>query len=256
MAYFILRLDDACPQMNQMKWHRMEELLDQYKIQPVAGIIPDNRDKIFTEDTDSRFWEKCRIWQEKHWTIAQHGLHHTLHTHTGSRFQMAVETATEMAGKPEDIQFKMILKGYEIMKSKGIIPVCFFAPCHTFDKNTVRALNRPRPRFLFVSDGYALRPYVKQHVIFLPAIFDTPHKITGRGVQTFIFHPNNMTDSDFCMLETFLKKHAHEFVNAQDFVTRWVYEKKNSGNQCGQGIIGRMIEYAVYFIRRARTWKR
>lgn len=62
MAYFILRLDDACPQMNQMKWHRMEELLDQYKIQPVAGIIPDNRDKIFTEDTDSRFWEKCRIW--------------------------------------------------------------------------------------------------------------------------------------------------------------------------------------------------
>lgn len=78
---YCIRLDDACPQMNAEKWARIERILDKYKVRPIVGVIPENRDPDFVAVADENFWEKACEWQKKGWTIALHGLHHELHFH-------------------------------------------------------------------------------------------------------------------------------------------------------------------------------
>ena len=60
MSQYILRLDDASDYMDVKKWQRMEELLDQYGIKPLVGVIPDNRDSSLTDtyEQDPEFWDK------------------------------------------------------------------------------------------------------------------------------------------------------------------------------------------------------
>lgn len=47
MAKYILRLDDACEKRDIEKWDLMEQLLDQYNIKPLVGIIPHCEDPLF-----------------------------------------------------------------------------------------------------------------------------------------------------------------------------------------------------------------
>ena len=62
----------------------------------------------------------------------------------------------------------------------------------------------------------------KQGMLFLPSVFDTPHKISKTGVYTFVYHPNNMTDSDFEYLESFIIKHRDCFdVNMTDVIEKY-----------------------------------
>ena len=60
MSQYILRLDDASDYMDVKKWQRMEELLDQYGIKPLVGVIPDNLDSSLTDtyEQDPEFWDK------------------------------------------------------------------------------------------------------------------------------------------------------------------------------------------------------
>lgn len=44
MIRYIIRLDDASEIMNVSAWERIEELLDNYNIKPIVGIIPNNKD--------------------------------------------------------------------------------------------------------------------------------------------------------------------------------------------------------------------
>lgn len=77
MKHYLVRLDDACPQMNRLKWQRVEDILDKYGIKPLVGIIPNNEDQETTIDTmDKKFADKARGWQNKGWVIALHGFNH------------------------------------------------------------------------------------------------------------------------------------------------------------------------------------
>lgn len=243
MSKLILRLDDACPTMNAPQWDKMEKLLDKYQIKPIVGIIPDNKDEAFNFPFDKSFWDKCFRWQEKGWTIAQHGVHHKLkYRKAKGYFQLAVERTTELAGESYENQRDMLLKGKNILESHGIRPVCFFAPCHTFDKITVDAVKDIGYRF--ISDGYAFRAYKKRNVVFLPTIFDSPHVIGG--VQTFVFPPNSMNKVDFFKLEKFIACHQGEFLNTLDYIDSVTEHCK------GQGIIGKTVEISVYILRKVR----
>lgn len=74
---YLIRLDDACSQMNRHNWHRMECLLDRYNIKPLVGIIPANEDPTMVNDSEnSDFWDKMKKWQGKGWQIAMHGYNH------------------------------------------------------------------------------------------------------------------------------------------------------------------------------------
>ncbi len=69
MIRYIIRLDDASEIMNVSTWERIEELLDNYNIKPIVGIIPNNKDtllnKMFKNQKDAKFWDKARKWQDK-----------------------------------------------------------------------------------------------------------------------------------------------------------------------------------------------
>lgn len=218
MLKYIIRLDDACPQMDEKKWNKIENLLDKYNIKPIVGIIPDNRDKEFNNEKIENFWEKyAKKWQEKHWIIAQHGLNHDL----------SETIRTEFKGKSLIEQLEILKKGYEILESKGICVDCFFAPAHTFDKNTVKACNKLK-FYKFISDGCAFYPYKKNDVLFIPCVFDTPHKISSKGIFTFVYHPNKMVEKDLEYLENFIVTHRENFeIDIDDIIEQYKYRKRN-----------------------------
>ena len=250
MANYIIRLDDACPQMNVEKWERIESILDKYGIEPIVGIIPDNKDPDFIYGNDNAFWEKCLNWQNKNWTIAIHGLNHLLIKHEPrGYYQKSHSIKTEWAGLPVDRQFQMVVNGFEILSSHGLNPSCFFAPCHTYDVKTIKAISLFNKMYkaLYISDGYNLRPYKEDGVWFLPSIFDSPHAFNGNIILTFVFHPNNMENDSFLKLESFLRDNEKYFVNA-DYVMNYFMEK----GEKKRGIIGKCIESIIYYIRLLR----
>lgn len=218
MLKYIIRLDDACPTMNKEKWDKMEKLLDKYNIKPIVGIIPDNKDPEFNNEFISSFWEKYPLtWQKKDWIIAQHGLNHNL----------SKEVRTEFKNVEYEEQLNILRKGQAILKEKNVNTSCFFAPAHTFDDNTIKACV-DLGCFDFISDGYAFYPYEYKNMMFLPSVFDTPHKISMFGVFTFVYHPNKMENSDFEYLEEFIKKYKTEFnVDIIEVIKKYKGRKKN-----------------------------
>lgn len=201
MLKFIIRLDDACPNMNKEKWDKIEVILDKYNIKPIVGIIPDNKDLEFSYGNINEFWpDYVKRWENKKWVIAMHGLNHAL----------SKNIRTEFKGKSLEEQRRIIKKGLLIMKKHDINPICFFAPAHTFDNNTIKVCLEFE-QFKFISDGYAFFPYKKNGMLLLPSVFDTPHKISNSGIFTFVYHPNNMSENDFKYLEEFIIKYKENF---------------------------------------------
>lgn len=218
MLKYVIRLDDACPTMNKEKWDRMEELLSKYNIKPIVGVIPENRDSEFNYNLISNFWEAYVFrWQQKGWLIAQHGLHHNLNKNI----------RTEFKNKSYEEQLHILKSGYQKLIDNNIKPNCFFAPAHTFDNTTIKACKELK-YFEFISDGYSFYPYEKNGMMFLPSVFDTPHKISKFGVFTFVYHPNKMKESDFEYLENFIKNNNELFdVNVLDIVKKYNGRKRN-----------------------------
>lgn len=245
MTKYVIRLDDACPTMNHLNWRRMEDILDRYGVLPVAGVIPDNQDADFHWEYQDSFWETVQSWQEKGWTIAQHGYEHRYHYHTPGRgyFQLSHSTNTEFAGLSYEEQVKKLKSGYERLLERGIRPTCFFAPAHTFDAVTVEAL-KELEGIAFVSDGYAFYPYKKQEMLFLPSICDGPFDMpTCGGIYTFVFHPSFMKEGDFQRLEDFLEKNAGKVIPAEEAAAK---------SRAHQGVLGRCLEYLIFYARAVR----
>lgn len=204
MLEFIIRLDDATPKMNKVGWQRVEKLLDKYQIRPIVGIIPESKDTLFSWEEDADFWtETVKRWQEKEWVIAQHGCHHVYH-------DCANGVRSEFVGLSYDEQMQLIRRGYDALIRHGVEPMCFFAPAHTFDDTTVDVC-RDSGYFRFISDGYALYPYVERDMLFLPSIFDTAHKVVPFGVYTFVLHPSFTTEKELEHLENFIRNNQEHF---------------------------------------------
>lgn len=208
MAQYILRLDDAAPHADWEKWERMEDLLDKYKIKPLVGVIPDCKDmKINVLMEKKNFWENVCKWKEKGWTIAMHGYDHVYITDNGG-FN-PVNHKSEFAGVPLEIQKEKIRKGVSVFREHGFEPEVFFAPSHTMDLNTLKALKQ-ESGIRIISDTVANKPYHKYGMTFVPLQSGRVRRLPFK-VVTFCYHPNMMEDKDFELLEMFLKKHGSHF---------------------------------------------
>ena len=204
MLEFIIRLDDATPKMNKAGWQKIESLLDKYHVKPIVGIIPESKDTLFYWEEDPDFWtDTVKRWQEKGWVIAQHGCHHVYHN-------CANGVRSEFVGLTYDEQMHLIKKGHNALICHGVEPTCFFAPAHTFDDTTVDVC-RDSGYFKFISDGYALFPYIERNMLFLPSIFDTAHKLLPVGVYTFVLHPSFTTEKELEHLEAFIRNNQKHF---------------------------------------------
>ncbi len=211
MIKYLIRLDDACPFMDRAKWQRMEDILDKYGVKPLVGIIPANADpKTIIAPEDIDFWEKVHLWEKKGWSIALHGYDHVCISDGGMKGLNPFWRRSEFAGLSLDIQREKIKKGYAIIKEHGFEPKFFFAPSHTFDENTLRALER-ETNIRIISDTIALRPYIRGSFVFIPQIAGHCVKMFLPGIYTFCFHPNNMTENAFLRLESFLYNYHSMF---------------------------------------------
>ena len=238
---YLIRLDDACPNMNHAKWFKMEKLLDEYGIKPMVGIIPHNEDpKQEIDDEDPNFWDSVHNWEMKGWTIALHGYNHVYSSKEGGLNPLW--NKSEFAGHSKEIQKEKIRNGVSIMRNHGINPLFFFAPSHTFDETTLDAL-REESDIRIISDTIALRPYKYKDFVFIPQLSGRCREMIVKGVYTFCFHPNTMTESAFERTEDFLKVHKEEFVS---------FDKLNIDCLNNKSLIDRILSSSYFFIRKIK----
>lgn len=205
MSKYILRLDDACEKMDIEKWDKMEQLLDKYGVKPLVGVIPHCEDPMMDDyQVDSNFWSKVNNWISKDWSIAMHGYNHVYSTECGGI--NPINNCSEFAGEPLEVQKEKIRKGISIMREHGINPKTFFAPSHTFDRNTLLAL-KAESDINIISDTIANDVYYQDDFQFVPQQSGRVRKLPFK-VVTFCYHPNMMQENDFVYLEQFLEKNA------------------------------------------------
>lgn len=243
MKKYLIRLDDACPTMDSEKWGRMEELLDKYRIQPLVGIVPECKDEnLMRSSYDENFWEKARCWSKKGWAIALHGYDHCYISDRGGEGLNPMWARSEFAGVSLQVQKEKIRKGVSIMRGHDLEIMCFFAPSHTFDENTLIALYEESD-IRVISDTIALNPYRYNEFTIIPQIVGCARDMFFPGVFTFCYHPNTMLDNDFVRLEDFIVKNLSSFISFKDIDTTGLREK---------GLIDKMLSSLFFLYRKVR----
>lgn len=215
MSQYIMRLDDASEYMDVEKWQRIEDLLDQYHIKPIVGVIPDNQDSdmVGVYPKDEQFWKKVQRWKEKGWTIALHGYTHVFETREGGL--NPINDRSEFAGVLLERQKEKIRAGVRILQDHGIEPEIFFAPAHTFDANTLEALKK-ESNIRIISDTIANDVYFENGFYFIPQQSGRVRKLPFK-VCTFCYHPNIMNALSWRNLEDFLQRNANAFIDVGRF---------------------------------------
>lgn len=241
---YLIRLDDACPTMNHVKWQRIFEILDQYGIRPMVGIIPHNEDsKQQIDAPNSDFWNNAKDWVRRGYAIALHGYNHCYISESAGINPLW--NRSEFAGVDYEIQSQKIRDGYAILKEKGLDPKYFFAPSHTFDENTLKALME-HTDIRIISDTIATKPYKKGDFIFIPQLGGHCIEMKIPGIWTFCLHPSTMSDKDFELTENFLKAHKDEFIGFEDIDIIHVNTKD---------IVSKILSWAYFTQRKIRGIK-
>tara|TARA_X000001036_G_C20607250_1_gene777496 strand:- start:219 stop:980 length:762 start_codon:yes stop_codon:yes gene_type:complete len=206
----LIRIDDVAENMSWKMMDKLELLFDEHKIKPILGVIPNNQDKeLLMFPKKDNFWEKVQEWKKKKWEISMHGFSHIYENNTKKKDYFGHGGNSEFYGHPYEVQSLKIKKGLKIFTEKNIKIKSFFAPNHTYDLNTFRALKEAE--IFEVIDGYGLMPYVENNITFIPQLF---HKvmILPFGIQTTQIHVNTWSNSDFEKFEKFLKKNIKKII--------------------------------------------
>lgn len=211
MGRYIMRLDDASDYMDIERWKKMEALLEKYDIKPLFGIIPNNNDPdiIGKYNRNPNFWTLVNEWINKGWVPAMHGYEHRYVTEEGGI--NPVNRRSEFAGLPYEEQAEKVKKGWEIMKAHNVLTDYFFAPSHTFDENTLKALEN-ETSIRVISDTIAWDTYKRGVFWFVPQQSGRVRKLPFKTV-TFCYHPNTMQSSDFALLDAFLAQNRSRFID-------------------------------------------
>lgn len=237
---YLIRLDDACPTMDRVKWQRMFDILDNYSVRPMVGIIPHNEDpKQEIDAPDAEFWDKAKQWQQKGYAIALHGYNHCYISDKGMDGLNPLWTRSEFAGLPLDVQKQKVREGFNILLEHGLKPKYFFAPSHTFDENTLKAL-RECTEIRIISDTIATKPYRRGDFVFLPQLGGYCTEMKIQGIWTFCLHPSTMDEEQFVAVETFLNEHKKEFMG---------FDEIDMQNVKCKDILSTLLSW-VYFTRR------
>lgn len=240
MNKYLIRLDDACPTMDAAKWQRMEDILDYYEVRPMVGVIPNNNDpKQKINVVDSDFWKKVERWTNKLWAIALHGYDHCYTSEDGLNGLNPLWERSEFAGVPLEQQKVKIREGVKIFRSHGIDPRFFFAPSHTYDVNTLKAL-KEESNIRIISDTIATKPYRYGDFTIIPQLGGHCAEMKLPGIWTFCLHPSAMTEENFVATEKFLKAHKDEFISFYDL---------DLNNLKSKDLLSRLLSW-VYFTRR------
>lgn len=198
MAQYIYRLDDITPNMNWKNFFRYIELFNHYKVVPLIGIVPDNKDyKLCKNESNDMFWDiMCDLKSKGVVEIAQHGYQHLYGTRDEGilKSKFGYKLQSEFSGLNYEVQYNKIKRGKEILIEKKLDTDIFMAPSHSFDKITIQALRDLR--FKYITDGIGFYPYEENGITCIPQQFGTPRKFPF-GVITICLHPNDSDEIEF-----------------------------------------------------------
>lgn len=205
----LIRLDDMCPTMNRYQFGRAIDLLDKYNVKALLGVIPKCEDpELQIEEKNELFWKEIKKLQERGYTIAMHGYTHVYDSKVRGNVNQGI--SSEFAGKSYDDQLYKIKKGKQMLQKNGIDTDIFFAPSHSYDNNTLKALNSCG--FKYISDGYTLKPVMRYGVICIPCRSTGCPNVKKKGHYTAVFHPNEWIQPEkaicFNQLEKLLRENS------------------------------------------------
>jgi len=170
-AQYLLRFDGFCPTMSRTKWRRFSILVEEFHIRPIIAVIPDNQDtELMVSKPDPEFWERARSMEAAGATIAMHGYQHLCKNRGKSL--TGWDRETEFAGVSDGEQLEWVRGGLRILRGHGLNPRIFVAPRRGLDLGTMSAL--ATEGISYVSDGFALVPYVLGGITFIPQQLSTP----------------------------------------------------------------------------------
>ena len=210
----VIRLDDIAPNMNWDMFARVKKLFEQYNIKPLIGVIPKNEDKELKSYPMclTSFWDEIKSLQNNEWEISMHGYEH-LYSPNCKGDYLGHGGNTEFVGFSYENQFKKLSLGLDIFKKQKIKIRTFFAPNHTFDKNTISACKELGINSII--DGYGIAPYYEGGISFFPQLFYRLF-ILPFGFQVMQIHLNYFEEKDFTKFEEFIKKNAKKIITFEE----------------------------------------
>lgn len=240
--HILIRFDDICPTMDRSQWEAAESILKKYDIKPLLGVIPDCKDPVLMiDEARDDFWEWLKEKQSEGYTIAMHGCCHSYTS--GHRGMINSGFESEFAGLPYETQYELICRGRDILKKNGIETDIFFAPSHSYDKNTLKALCAAG--FGYMSDGMSGKAYMYKELLCLPCrSFGVP-KIRSRGYYTAVFHAHEWSRPDKAAEKLRLQQLCEKYGDA-GICTFDEYKEQPPGNYALQ----RVSEIAYVFYQR------
>jgi len=116
---------------------------------------------------------------------------------------------SEFCGHPLEEQMLRIKNGLEKFNNEKIKIRSFYAPNHTYDKNTLNALKNSGINEII--DGYGLMPYTENNIKFIPQLF---YKIflLPFGIQSTQIHLNYWKQKDFDNFEKFILNNSNKII--------------------------------------------
>lgn len=234
MRKICIRFDDICPAMDYNKFNLAVNKLDNFGIKPLLGIVPlCNDPELMFEPSHIDFWEQMRKLKLKGYLIAMHGV---THVYDSSGKGILNRGKSEFVGHSYEEQFNKIKRGKEVMKAEGLDTDIFFAPSHSYDNNTLKALYDNG--FKYVSDGKSNKPYVSHGIKAIPCIHGgllRSGRIRKRGIYTAVIHTSEWVAKNQNAESLFIKfcdKYSSEIVDFSDVLNE----------KCGNYYLQKIIE--------------
>ncbi|MGO9796152.1 MAG: DUF2334 domain-containing protein [Terracidiphilus sp.] len=215
-AEYLLRCDDLCPTVSAERWRRIESLIEEFKLQPILAVIPDNRDiGLEVSPPDPAFWQRMRSLESAGAIIGLHGYRHLCESR--GRSLVGVARTSEFAGVPVKIQREWIYEGLRILRGHGLNPKIWVAPRHGFDRGTLDALCMEGTTLL--SDGLARLPFQRRGLTWIPQQLWGPVE-KSKGLWTICVHPSTISDGEIADLRAFLRAHSNQFTSVYRVLLR------------------------------------
>lgn len=213
------RIDDIHPRMDWDRFRRFMELLEEYKIYPLLGVIPACKDESICRNRYQKdFWDTIKKYQDDGCVIAMHGYDHIYRTKDKGVFP--VNGFSEFAGISEEIQEEKISKGRELLENKGIYTDVFMAPGHSFDDTTIDILKKYC--FKYVTDGFQKQLYERRGMTFIPVLLSIrsveKRRVAG-NIVTLVVHTNTIDDALLQRYRSVCEMHKDKLVSYKDIMT-------------------------------------
>lgn len=219
MKRILVRIDDICPTMDFQQFQIAMELMDKFNVKPLLGVIPDCQDlDLQIEEKHTEFWNFVKGLQKKGYTIAMHGYVHVFDNH--ARGIVVKRWDSEFAGHTYETQLEKIRRGKEILERRGIYTDVFFAPGHSYDENTLKAL--ATCGFKYMSDGLSSKPYKWHGITCIPALSAGMPRLSFGTNHTAVFHVHEWTreNKKYCYNQfvKLLEQHHDEILTWKEYI--------------------------------------